>query len=166
MASDSSQLPIDEHAKTIREMVQHENTLQNYRITWLMTIQGLLFAGLAFAWDKQDARYVVVIFALLGVLVAVSCWSALRLGNRAFHELHAWWEPHRPTYQGPPVSGHQAPSSGIMWWLRPWRLLPWVFVCGWIGILGIAITRRDEAAKARIVINQERQLDMLKAEFK
>jgi hypothetical protein len=38
--------------ETFREMVRHENELMNHRVSWLLTLQGLLFTALGFAWDK------------------------------------------------------------------------------------------------------------------
>ena len=61
-----------ETAKTIRYMLQREEDLLNNRISWLMTIQGLLFASLGFAWDKKDASGLIIVFALLGIFVSAS----------------------------------------------------------------------------------------------
>ena len=122
----------NEHAKTIRAMVEEENNVQNNRLTWLMTIQGLLFAALGFAWDKEDARILVSVFCVLGVIVALSSWSALQLSGAAYDELRTWWEKYVPkNYEGPPIMGSTTkPKSSIHWILRPWRLLPWIFILG------------------------------------
>ena len=53
------------------------------------------FAALGFAWDKEDARDLVLVFSVLGIIVAISCWSALTIGSRAFAELDAWWNANR-----------------------------------------------------------------------
>ena len=36
-----------EAAETVRQMIYHEGELINHRLGWLVTLQGLLFAGLA-----------------------------------------------------------------------------------------------------------------------
>ena len=167
MADGAGPLPIEyEHAKIVRDMIQHENTLQNYRITWLTTVQGLLIAGLGFAWDKQDSHWHVFVFAILGILVAMSSWSALRLGKKAFTTLVEWWDAHKGTYPGPTVYGYRAPEEGPMYYLRPWWLLPWIFVGAWLAILIINIPRADKSPKSKIVIDQERQLNTFSADFK
>jgi hypothetical protein len=53
-------------AAIIRSMIECENRLLNDRINWLVTIQGLLFTALGFAWDKKDTRGLITIFSLLG----------------------------------------------------------------------------------------------------
>ena len=35
----------DEDAKVIREMVRQEADVSNHRLTWMATLQGLLFAA-------------------------------------------------------------------------------------------------------------------------
>ena len=132
-------------AQIIRSLIEHENNLQNYRLTWLMTIQGLLFAALGFAWDKQDARGLVSIFCILGILVSLSTWSALKLTTNAFQDLHAWWDTNKPeNYEGPPVIGHRVTSSNfkrVFWLLRPWRVLPWGFAASWLIALIFNLSR-------------------------
>jgi len=122
----------DEHARVVRSMIEHENNLINYRITWLVTLQGLLMAGLGFAWDKQDARNLVGIFCGMGALVAFSCWLELRLSSKAFIDLFKWWDPHSVGYSGPPVIGHRAEKKSLRGLLRAHRLLPWIFIVGWL----------------------------------
>lgn len=133
----------NDYAKTIRLMIDEENNLQNNRLTWLMTTQGLLFAALGFAWTKEDTRKLVGVFCVMGIFVSLSSWSALQLSGAAYDELRAWWAKHVPAnYEGPPVMGSTAkPKSSIQWSLRPWRLLPWVFILGWIFIFIINVRR-------------------------
>lgn len=124
------------------------------------------FAALGFAWDKEDARDLVLVFSVLGIIVAISCWSALTIGSRAFAELDAWWNANKGSYPGPAAYGYKAPERGIMWYLRPWRLLPWVFVAGWTIVFVLGAVRSSVPAKSKIVIEQDRELDGFKAEFK
>ena len=135
----------DPDDQIIRSLIQHENDLQNHRLTWLMTLQGLLFAALGFAWDKNDTRVLVVIFSILGIAVSLSAWSALRLSNAAYETLESWWKAHKPAeYAGPPIWGYRPDvPAGLLakatdrffWILRPWRILPWTFGLGWFSIL-------------------------------
>lgn len=107
-----------------------------------MTIQGLLFAALGFAWDKQDTRQLVTIFCVMGIIFSVSCWSSLRLSSEALHKVQSWWERHYPQDdEGPPVT-YIAPTNKVLRFLRPWRLLPWVLALGWLLVLIHNITRR------------------------
>ena len=133
----------DSYATTIRSMVEEENNLQNNRLTWLMTIQGLLFAALGFAWDKAHARILVCVLCVLAILVSLSSWSALQLSGAAYQELKSWWDKFVPeNYDGPPIMGSTAqPKSYLHWILRPWRLLPWIFIIAWVFIFIFNVRR-------------------------
>ncbi len=52
--------------------VIHETELMNHRITWFITLQGLLFAALGFSWDKTDAKNLIFILSFLGILTSAS----------------------------------------------------------------------------------------------
>ena len=39
-----------DEAETLRQMIRHESEVINARLSYLMTLQGLLFAALGFAW--------------------------------------------------------------------------------------------------------------------
>jgi hypothetical protein len=124
-----------EYAAIIRSMIECENHLLNDRITWLVTIQGLLFAALGFAWDKKDTKGLITIFSLLGMMVSLSAWTSLNISNQARHELVRWWDANKPPdYQGPDVIGIRAFGKGSER-LRPWRLLPFIFISGWMFVL-------------------------------
>jgi hypothetical protein len=141
---------VEKWAEIIRSLLAHETEVINQRITWLVTIQGLLYTGLGFAWDKADARQLVTIFSILGTLVALSAHTALGFAFIAAQDLVQWWEDHKDGYTGPDVAGGRpTPKSDrdirwlgirrldtrwldIRWLLSPWRSLPWIFVFGWV----------------------------------
>jgi hypothetical protein len=123
-------------------MIEHENNLQNYRITWLVAIQGLLFAALSFAWDKKNADLIIGLIGALGVAVSLSSWSVLSLSTTAFRDLRAWWESHKPpSYDGPPIDAHRSDASLIVRILRPWKALPWLFAVSWVFIVCWRLSR-------------------------
>ncbi len=70
------------HAEVIRRLIEHDNTLQNYRFTWSSAAQALLLAALGSAWDKGSTLVYLICF--VGVAVAVSAMAALRLSDRAY----------------------------------------------------------------------------------
>ena len=131
----------NEDAAIIRTMINNENRVLNDRITWLTTIQGLLFAALGFAWDKDDAQAVIIIVSCLGVSVALASWTSFTISNKARKDLDAWWEAHKPEdYDGPPVIGirsfdQDTPIKLLIRSLRPWRSLPIFFILGWLSVL-------------------------------
>lgn len=136
-----------EDAAIIRTMIDNENRIINDRITWLTTIQGFLFAALGFAWDKNDARAVIVIASFLGIGVALASWTSFTISNKARKDLDGWWETHKPEdYGGPPVIGirsfdQKTPLKFLIRSLRPWRSLPPFFILGWLFVLVAHLVR-------------------------
>jgi hypothetical protein len=130
-----------EDHEIIRSMIRFENELINHRLTWMATLNGLLFTGLGFAWGKPDAGGLVYVFAFLGIAVAFLSGVGLFAANLAFRKQYDWWQEKKPcNYRGPDVIGLPPRSKGFGKWLTPWTLLPLCFLFGWIAILIINVT--------------------------
>jgi len=138
MSSDDSlsEAQADETTKVVRELIRYESDLLHQRLTWLLQIQGLLFAALAFAWNARS-RPLIFLFCALGITTAVSIALALHLYSPAIRSLQGWWNEHLTPQQrhNRLVIGYSSPSRGFTWLLRPWRALPWVFVIAWLFVL-------------------------------
>jgi len=129
----------------IRDLIKDENDLVNQRLGWLIQMEGLLFAALAFVWNRApngDAapKGLTILLAFLGIATVVSLWSALSLYSPAIRDMKKWWEDHQPEGtidepEGKGVIGMWHPSEGIGELLRPWRALPIIFVTAWVGVL-------------------------------
>lgn len=120
---------MEDHSKTIRAMIEHENHLVNYRLTWLITLQGLLFAALGFAWDKRDAWQIIVVFCVMGIFSAVSCLVSLSYTQHAIYRLEKWWEKYKPErYDGPEMIGFPLSRAALL--TLPWLILPVLFILG------------------------------------
>lgn len=84
-----------EYTATIRDMIQHEDTLRDQRRGWVFALNGFLFTGLGFAWTDDDSGPLIVVLALVGVLVAVSSAAALR-GSQLAIAMLATRQPNGP----------------------------------------------------------------------
>jgi hypothetical protein len=125
---------LEKHAEIIRKLVEHENTLQNFRLSWFLTSQSLLFAALGFAWDK-GTTFVVCTLCMVGFTTAASALVALHLSDKAFHNIKDWWEKNLHAYRGPPRVGF-GDGTKYLWYLAmPSRILPRVFALSWIVLL-------------------------------
>ena len=126
---------IHSFVSTVREMTRHEDGLMNHRLTWMWTLQGLLFGAAAFMWNK-DVR-VVVSIAIVGLLSCVSIGYCLARGLQALHDLRALDKGQRKKLPAdsvlPPAVGAQ--RGPLAWWLLPGSFLPWLFGIGWIVML-------------------------------
>ena len=121
-------------AEVIRQMIRHENDLMNHRLSWFNTLQGLLFAALAFSWDKPDSSGLVYMLCALGALLCLSTHYSLRGAVFAITRLRDWWDNHRDTgYNGPDVIGRRPDRKSIPL-LRPYVLFPAAFGTAWLWI--------------------------------
>lgn len=142
MSSPDNEPTNAENANIIRAMIQHEDQVANDRITWLTSIQGLLFAALGFAWDKQDTKILIVVLSFTGIMVAVSAWFSLIISNEARRDLVKWWDCHKPSnYTDPDVIGTRSFHPTLTRLLRPWRALPFLFIVSWIFVFLINFSR-------------------------
>ena len=73
------------NADVIRDLIHKENEMINHRMNWFLILQGFMFAGIAFAWDKGQALSIV--FSSVGMLSALSVGVLLRSGIKAIEHL-------------------------------------------------------------------------------
>ena len=102
----------------------------NHRFSWLVAIQGLLFAALAFAW--KDAGELVPLCSVLGIGTSISMATGFHFAGKAISTLHNEWIENLPEgYNGPSVIGYMTPSR-ICRCLNPWAAMPFLFICSWL----------------------------------
>lgn len=120
---------------TIRSMIRHENELISHRLGWLGAFQGLLFAALAFAWEKDDVFFLAFVVCVVGALIGVSIGIATKKANDAIRSLQEAWESLKSDdYNGPDIEGSRS-GSGMLDWILPGSFIPWVFAVAWTVIL-------------------------------
>jgi hypothetical protein len=123
----------------VQELIKHESNLVNQRVTWLVQVQGLLFAALGFLWGKAPTT-LVLLFCFLGIATAFSIWNVLALYSPAIQQLVNWWRENKPqdAINGP-IIGFDKKSKGLERFLRPWRALPLIFILAWSGVAVITV---------------------------
>ena len=140
--SGTSLSELQQHLQHLWDRIKHENDLINHRLSWLWTLQGLLFAAFGLIAKETKAFGELPISVICGVGI-VSCLSvgygvwkghqvldglkpvATALAARIESSLSL--EPKSPT----PQSSHLA-------FLFPWRCLPWIMLIAWLLLLGWA----------------------------
>jgi hypothetical protein len=125
-------------ADIVRTMIFKENELINDRLTWLVTVQGLLFAALGFAWGKAGA--LTALLGGVGIVVSISSFVGLMMAQQAVNELKKKWDHHKPDhYVGPDIIGLRSWSGGpVLGFLAPWFILPLLFLAAWILVLAMS----------------------------
>ncbi len=142
-------------------MIEHEDDLRNQRLGYLLTLNGLLFTALAFAWKTPSARPLVLVLAGMGILAALSSVASMRRSDAAIRALRvrapalyesSWVDDSQrrtlADLQGIPVAFSSNEIHDLMkhhsgdWkWeklLQPWRALPLIFLIAWIAIVGLS----------------------------
>ncbi len=122
--------------ETVRLMIRHENEVIAQRMTWLITLHGLLFAALSFAW--KDAKPLVSVLCFVGVSVSVFSTMNVIAATRAQYRLSDWWEQNKPPdYKGPDVIGLRIGARlrrriGPLQYLTPQDYLSIILAIVWI----------------------------------
>ena len=123
----------------VRDMIKHENELVNQRLTWMFTLQGLLFAASSFLWKENILP--VIVFGFVGIISCISIGYTLRRGINAIKQLLAkaknYKNPLPKSWIFPPLIGSRSKAKE---WLLPAILLPWVLGITWIAILIFRVT--------------------------
>lgn len=123
----------------IRDMIKHENNLVNQRLSWMFTLQGLLFTATSFLWKTSILP--VIVFGLVGTISCISIGYTLTRALTAIKDLLAIAQDYKKSLPEnmilPPIIGSRHKAIE---WLLPSRLLPWVLGIAWIAILIFRIT--------------------------
>ncbi|MGK7898645.1 MAG: hypothetical protein AB4372_34780 [Xenococcus sp. (in: cyanobacteria)] len=80
---------------TIRDHIKHENILINNRLTWLLTLQGFLLAGLGLLIrDSKSHSTLIFIFVVLGVSTNIITFMSIWAAQTAIEKLDKSWADH------------------------------------------------------------------------
>jgi hypothetical protein len=140
-------VPREQYAMVIREMMRHENDLTNHRIMWLLIGQG--FFANAYASIKGGGPSPGFLFPLVGILVTLSAFLMLYKSYQARTYLQFLGlmakrgilpEEHLPLMGWPRIriKGWWRNVSVCPWFrqfsdlLEPWLFLPSIFLYMWV----------------------------------
>lgn len=128
------------HEDVVRTMIHRENEVINHRVSWLATLQGLLFTALAFAWDKPQIKSFLILLCGMGVIISLIALVALCSTTLAMKRLWEWWDKNRPAgYDGPDVIGLRPPRLPVLQFIAPWTFIPVVFAIAWVVVFCIRV---------------------------
>jgi hypothetical protein len=121
-----------DNAEIIRAMIKTENDFANHRIGWMNTINGLLFAGVSFAWGKPSGSELIHFFCWIGAAICVFSFAGVMTAAISICSLFDWWQRHKPRdYDGPDVIGTPPPRN-IVRYFAPQNFLPLIFLVAWV----------------------------------
>src|SRR5438105_10912852 len=107
---------VEIYEATVRKMITREDELTNQRMLWMAAFNGLLFAALGFAWGKTDAKFLTIVFSILGVAASALNGLALIFASNAQHRLLNWWHENKSeSYRGPGVMGVEPKAMFLLY---------------------------------------------------
>jgi hypothetical protein len=124
-----------QHLQHLWDRRKHENELINHRLSWLWTLQGLLFAafGLLAKETGTLGRLPISVICFVGIAsclsVGYSVWKGhqeLNALKRVVMDLAAHIESALELESPDSVA-----ANGLAF-LHPWRFLPWVMLLAWL----------------------------------
>jgi len=129
--------------KLARSQIEHENTLISQRITWYLTLQGLLFTAFFVAlgqiWDakfppplRPHLAFAVWMLMLVGASSSIVCYLLIRAAYRQIDAVQDWWLQQGASPAFPPVTGQGHVKAGGMAFSGAEFVLVLFFV--WLGI--------------------------------
>jgi hypothetical protein len=128
--------PVDRRQE-VREDIRYNNELINQRLTWFGTLQGLLFAALAFSWPGTGYA-LSFIFCALGGGVALSIGLGTYGANLVIEKLERELDR---------LEGREATAEPVWrnrakwwWWLMPGYFVPWMFLSAWAVVAVVRLT--------------------------
>ncbi|MGD8560497.1 MAG: hypothetical protein PVF34_08810 [Gammaproteobacteria bacterium] len=126
----------DEFTDRMRSMVQHENTMRDQRLNWLIASQGLLITALGFSWDKDVI--LVLSIAVVGLIFSVSIGANLYCNTLAIRTLADFWgNKLKDGYKGPGITALRSEDikPSIITILYPWNILPGALAAFWLFVI-------------------------------
>jgi hypothetical protein len=117
----------------LRSHIGHENDLMNHRLSWLWTLQGLLFAGVGLA-PVQGDKFILTLLCVVGFVSCISIGYILYSGKRMLDILN----PQAADLSNLIDEKLGLSSTGVtgmegrhIQLLFPWVLLPWFMAVIW-----------------------------------
>jgi hypothetical protein len=135
-----------ENFDMVREIIRHEDNLVNNRVTWLLVLQGFLFAafvnGLGLL-DKLPGPFRLraigglLLIGLLGIVTSLVARNTISTAYDHIEKVTSWWEKLiKDSIQNyPPVRGSY--PSNWFYKLFSTSKMPYAFVAAWLALTGL-----------------------------
>lgn len=117
-----------------RSIIEHENILLNHRMTWMWTLQGLLFTASSFFKKFLNGNFPVFLICIIGIFTCISISYSLNKSRRKLDSLHNDVEKLSNNSELENVIPVHYKNDSIFDFLYPWKFLPITFAFAWISL--------------------------------
>ncbi len=120
-----------------KEQLSREDNLINNRLSWMLTIQGLLFAALSILTKKNDGVQALfetlkTVIPIVGGISALSVFVTVIIAHVSLYYLHKEWLLHHRSIKPSPF-GLQKEGGHHFWnMVSPSVLLPFALMVTWV----------------------------------
>ncbi|MCI5147776.1 MAG: hypothetical protein D3923_20125, partial [Candidatus Electrothrix sp. AR3] len=143
------------YGNSFRDIIKEENEMIDHRMVWMLTLNGLLFTTLGFAWGRSVVlNWFSWILSGVGAMSALSFGFVLQTGVRSIECNNELWNviSKFSKYPAPLIRGFGKCDiiSGSEL-LLPWICLPLLLYSAWLTVaLAIAVEKREEAEQQHV----------------
>lgn len=129
----------------VLRLLDREDRLVNSRMTWYLTIQGFIVAGVALGLTGRFESHSnlqtpgIVALSILGIAISVIVFIAVLRARKAKRDARDRWEAFGSNEKDsfPDPTG----AHGRLSFLTPGQALPIIFVLFWVAaIIGVCVT--------------------------
>ncbi len=129
--------PLQKRLSDVSAQVQHENELLNHRLTWMWTLQGLLFAAYGFLSRESIEKFTATTVCVVGIVSCISIGYSLLVGVKVLDIINPVANDLRKDIDTRLDRVPTGISGKPSFWafLFPWIILPWFMAGTWLVLL-------------------------------
>lgn len=117
-----------------RSIIEHENILLNHRMTWMWTLQGLLFTAASLFYKFLKDSFPVITICLVGLITCISISYCLYKSHKKLNTLHDEVKVISSNEEIINMIPNYNNSDNFFDFLYPWKFLPITFAFAWIAL--------------------------------
>lgn len=149
--------------KRVRAAIEHENTLTNQRVTWLLVGQGFLlgaymavFGPIMKGETKSDmlpySLGTLVVIVLAGLLLSIFLSRGVQAAFEQHNRLKKWWNdrPKADPNRHPRICGEEPQFRAFT---IPYYKFPWLFLPVWVLLLALVLAKFLQETQLNINVN-------------
>lgn len=128
---------LQSHLNHLWDQLKHENDMLNHRLSWLWTLQGLLFASFGLLLENISAgKLPISTICAVGICSCISVGYSVQKGHQVLNSIRPSINTIlRKIESDLALDETKTVKSGCFAFLHPWRFMPWVICVAWAVLL-------------------------------
>lgn len=125
----------------VLQLLEREDQLTNSRMTWYLTIQGFIIAGVALAYAKDSAlgtlrESAITLLSSLGIAISMIVFISVRRARNAKKKVRKKWDDWKKGKVNA-SDWFPEPAGDTSWWshLTPGQSVPVILIAFWLAVV-------------------------------